>query len=710
MTSSSSSEQPLTAPDAKQHSHTVTAPFGASRDDVYYWMRDDERKAPAIIDYLNQENDYADQLLAPLSSFRDTLYEELVARINQEESSVPYRKRGWWYYSRFIKGQDYPLMARRRDSDGLSAQVLMAAHAEQDFSHEQILLDQNQLAEGKEFFSLGAAAISPDTRLIAWAEDDSGRRQFRIKVKEVGTDEVIDTGIAGVSGYIVWANDSRTFLYIENDPDTLLTKRVKKHVLGSAAAEDQVIYEEHDNSFYLGLSKTRDERFITLVHFSTDTTEMRYTSADHPTELQPLAPREEGLRYDADHYAGRWVISTNADGADNFKLMSAPSACTSRSEWQTLLDYDPEVVIEDVELFDGFMAIAERSNGLERLRLLFDDGEQRYVSADEPAYSMGLAANPEPESTLLRYGYTSLTTPSTVYELDLVSGERRQLKQQHVAGYTPDNYHTERLWITVRDGTEVPVSLVYRKGFVKDGSAALYQYGYGSYGMPMDPGFSSTRISLLDRGVVFAIAHVRGGAELGRQWYDAGRLLNKQNTFNDFIDITRDLVRQGYASAERVAAAGGSAGGLLMGTVANQAPELYRVMEAQVPFVDIVTTMLDPTIPLTTNEYHEWGNPEQPAYYDYMLSYSPYDNVSAQAYPALYIGTGLWDSQVQYWEPAKWVAKLRDMNTGKRPLVFRTNMEAGHGGKSGRFKRYEELAESYAFVLAQLDAVSLIHE
>lgn len=704
----SSAQQP-TAPDAEQRPHSVTTPFGVSRDDPYYWLRDDKREDPAVIAYLEQENAYTDQMLAPLAGFRDTLYEELIGRIDQQDASVPYRKRGWWYYSRFVEGQDYPLLARCRDSAAVDVEVLLNAHARHEFPDEQIMIDQNQLAQGKEFFSIGAAAVSPDTRLIAWAEDCSGRRQFSIKVKEIGGDAIIDTGITGVSGCIVWASDSRTFLYIENDPETLLTKRVKQHVLGRPASEDPVLYEELDNSFYLGLSKTRDERFITLVHFSTDTTELRYASADQPAVFTPLAPREEGLRYHADHYAGRWVISTNADGAENFKLMSAPSDCRSRSEWQALLDYDPRVVIEDVELFAGFMAIAERSNGLERIRLLFADGEQRYVGADEPAYSMGLMANPEPEATSLRYGYTSLTAPATVFEMDIASGERRQLKQQKVSGYTPDDYLTERLWVTVRDGTEVPVSLVYRKGFAQDGSAALYLGGYGSYGMPTDPGFSSTRVSLLDRGVVVALAHVRGGAELGRQWYDAGRLFHKQNTFNDFIDITRELIRQGYASADRVAAAGGSAGGLLIGAVANQAPELYRVLEAHVPFVDIVTTMLDPTIPLTTNEYHEWGNPEQPDYYDYMLRYSPYDNVDRQDYPALYVSTGLWDSQVQYWEPAKWVAKLRDCNTGERPLLLRTNMEAGHGGKSGRFKRYEELAESYAFVLEQLDAVAPVN-
>jgi oligopeptidase B len=416
-----------------------------------------------------------------------------------------------------------------------------------------------------------------------------------------------------------------------------------------------------------------------------------------------LAPRQRDVEYDADHLGDRWVIRTNDGGATNFKLVEAPTDATSRAQWKDLVAHDPDVFIEGVELFDGFLAIAERSDALERIRLRKADGSEEHVKADESAYSMGLAANPEPDSEWLRYSYTSMTTPATTYELNVRTGERRQLKQQPVPGYDPSQYVTERVWAPARDGrTRIPVTLVYRKGFAKDGTAPLLQYGYGSYGASMDPGFSATNVSLLDRGVVYALAHIRGGQEMGRAWYDDGKLLNKVNTFTDFIDVTDFLVKERYAAPDRVAAFGGSAGGLLVGAIANMAPEKYNVILSQVPFVDVVTTMLDPSIPLTTNEYDEWGNPENKEYYDYILRYSPYDNLEAKAYPAMFVGTGLWDSQVQYWEPAKYVARLRDLNTSDRPVVFRTNMEAGHGGKSGRFRQFRERAEMFAFMLDQL--------
>ncbi len=496
--------------------------------------------------------------------------------------------------------------------------------------------------------------------------------------------------------------------------------RVKKHVLGTPTSADELVYEETDDSFYMGIGRTRDDRYICIGVDSTVSSEMRCAPAADPREFTVLAARERDVEYDADHHAGRWVIRTNADDARNFKLMTAPSDATSRADWREWIGHDEDVFIDGFELFDGFTAIGERSGGLERIRLVRQalnspamDGrvpaqdaqdKHEYVKADEPAYSMGLATNSEPDTDWLRYSYTSLTTPDTTYELNTRTGERRLIKRQPVIGYDPDQYTTERLWATARDGVKVPVSLVYRTGFEKDGSAALLQYAYGSYGHSMDPGFNLPAVSLLDRGVVYAIAHIRGGQEMGRKWYDAGKLLNKKNTFNDFIDVTRFLVDEGYAAPDRVAAYGGSAGGLLMGAIANMSPESYEVILSQVPFVDVVTTMLDASIPLTTNEYDEWGNPEQKQYYDYMLSYSPYDNLAAQAYPATFVGTGLWDSQVQYWEPAKYIARLRDLNTSTEPVLFRTNMDAGHGGKSGRFRRYRELAEMYAFMLDRLDA------
>ena len=462
-----------------------------------------------------------------------------------------------------------------------------------------------------------------------------------------------------------------------------------------------------DDSFYMGIGRSRDDKFICISVESTVSSEQRCTPADRPGTFTVLAPRERDVEYSADHLDGRWVIRTNAPGADgkpakNFKIVTAPSDATSRTQWTDWVAHSDDVYIDGFELFDGFTAISERSQGLERLRLLRDDGKEEYVQADEPAYSMGLDVNSEHDTSWLRYSYTSMTTPATTYELNVETGERRQLKQQPVIGYDSRKYSTERVWVEARDGTRVPVSLVYRNGFEKNGTGALFQYAYGSYGLSMDPGFNSAAVSLLDRGVVYAIAHIRGGQEMGRDWYDQGKLLNKKNTFTDFIDVTDALVKQGYAAPDRVAASGGSAGGLLMGAIANMAPEKYRAIVSQVPFVDVVTTMLDPTIPLTTNEYDEWGNPEEKQFYDYMLTYSPYDNLKSQAYPAIFVGTGLWDSQVQYWEPAKYVARLRDLNTGTLPVVFRTNMEAGHGGKSGRFQRYRETAEYYAFVLDQL--------
>ncbi len=687
MTASANATPLPTPPDAPKRPHTVKAPFGAERQDPYYWLRDDERKDPQMLAYLEAENAYTDAVMAPLRPLEEKLYGEIVGRIKQDDASVPYRERGYWYYTRFETGKDYPIHARRKgDMD----------------APEEILLDVNVMAEGKGYFSVGDMEVSQDNRLLAWADDAVGRRQYTIRFKDLATGKVLEDVIEGVSPNVVWADDNKTLLYVENDPETLLTVRVKKHVLGTPASSDVLVYEEEDDSFYMGIGRTRDDRFITIGVESTVSSEQRYAPASDPTHFTVLAPRQRDVEYDADHYDGRWVIRTNADGAKNFKLATAPSDATSRAQWQDWVAHDPDVLVEGFELFDGFTAIAERAEALERVRLLFADGRSEFVKADEPAYSMGLSVNPEPETQWLRYSYTSLTTPATTYELNVVTGERKLLKQQPVIGYDPTQYQTERVWVNARDGARVPVSLVYKKGFRKDGSAALYQYAYGSYGMSMDPGFNLPVISLLDRGVVYAIAHIRGGEEMGRSWYEEGKLLNKQNTFNDFVDVTRALVEQGYAAKERVGASGGSAGGLLMGAVANQAPADYRVMVAQVPFVDVVTTMLDPSIPLTTNEYDEWGNPEQQQFYDYMLTYSPYDNVKAQAYPALFVGTGLWDSQVQYWEPAKWVARLRDENTGKHPLVFRTNMEAGHGGKSGRFRRYRELAETYAFVLDQL--------
>ena len=675
-----------TPPDAARKPHEVKAPFGATRSDDYYWLRDDKREDQAMLAYLKAENAYADAVLAPTKPLQEVLYNEIVGRIKQDDASVPYRKRGYWYYTRFEAGKDYPVQARRKGT--------MQAP-------EEVLLDVNAMAAGKGYFSVGDAQVSQDNTLLAWADDEVGRRQYVIRFKNLVTGEIYPDLISNASPNVVWADDNKTLFYVETDPETLLTVRVKTHVLGTPASADQLVYEEEDDSFYMGIGRTRDDRFICISVESTVSSEQRCAPAADPQAFTVLAPRERDVEYSADHLDGRWVIRTNWK-AKNFRLMTAPSAAASRAEWKDWVAHSDQVYIEGFELFDGFTAISERSEGLERLRLLRANGKEEYVKADEPAYSMGLDVNSEHDTPWLRYAYTSMTTPATTYELNVETGERRQLKQQPVIGYDASKYTTERVWVEARDGTRVPVSLVYRNGFEKNGKGALFQYAYGSYGLSMDPGFNSTAVSLLDRGVVYAIAHIRGGQEMGRDWYDNGKLLNKKNTFNDFIDVTDALVKQGYAAPDRVAASGGSAGGLLMGAIANLAPDKYRVIVSQVPFVDVVTTMLDPSIPLTTNEYDEWGNPEQKQYYDYILSYSPYDNIRKQEYPAIFVGTGLWDSQVQYWEPAKYVAKLRDENTGMLPVVFRTNMEAGHGGKSGRFRKYREAAEYYAFVLDQL--------
>ena len=689
-------------PDAAKKPHVVKAPHGAERQDEYYWLRDDKRENADMLGYLKAENAYADALLGPLKPVQDKLYEEIVARIKQDDASVPYRERGWWYYSRFEAGKDYPIHARRKDMTGIDARSILKANEAADFKDEEVLLEVNALAAGKDYYAIGGRTVSQDNRLMVYGDDTNGRRQYTLRVKNLETGETLADAIPGTAGYGVWADDNKTFFYIENDPETLLSTKVKKHVLGTDPKDDVLVYEETDDTFYMGVGRTRDDQFIVIGLDSTVSNETRYTSAAAPGAFQVLAPRARDVEYDADHHGGRWVIRTNDGGAKNFKIVTAADGSSSRKDWKDWIAHDPQVYVEGIELFDAYAAVAERSGGLERVRILKGDGASEYVKADETAYSMGLDANPEADSPWLRYSYTSLTTPATTYELNVQTGERRELKRQPVPGYDPANYVTERVWAPAKDGTKVPVSIVYRKGFEKNGKAAMLQYGYGSYGASMDPGFSVTTVSLLDRGMVYALAHIRGGQEMGRQWYEDGKLLNKKNTFTDFIDVTDYLVKQGYAAPDRVAALGGSAGGLLMGAIANMAPDTYKVILSQVPFVDVVTTMLDPTIPLTTNEYDEWGNPSLKPFYDYMLTYSPYDNLKAQAYPATFIGTGLWDSQVQYWEPAKYVARLRDLNTSKAPVVFRINMEAGHGGKSGRFRRYREQAEMYAFMLDQL--------
>jgi oligopeptidase B len=565
------------------------------------------------------------------------------------------------------------------------------------------MLNEPEMAKGHGFFAVSDWAVSRDNRLLAFVEDTIGRRQYTLKVKDLATGKMLADQITNIEPNVIWADDNKTIFYIEKDPVTLLSKRVKAHVLGTPASADKLVYEEKDDSFYMGVGRTADDKYICIGVQSTVSNEQRCTSAAKPGEWTVLAPREREFRYQADHVGDRWIIRTNVN-APNYKLVTVSDADAAKGKagWRDLVPHSADAFIEGFQPFDGFIAIEERSGGNKRLRVLANDGKSSFVQADEPAYTMSLQDNAEVATTKLRYTYDSLTTPQLTYELDMATRQRTLLKRTPSPNYDPSQYVTERVWATARDGTKVPVSLVYKKGFKRDGSAAMLQYAYGSYGISTDPAWSPTVPSLLDRGMVYAIAHIRGGQEMGRAWYDAGHLKTKKNSFTDFIDVTRYLVSQGYAAKGRVAAAGGSAGGLLMGGITNMAPEDYRVIIAQVPFVDAVTTMLDPTIPLTSNEYDEWGNPEKADFYDYILSYSPYDNVAKKDYPALFVGTGFWDSQVQYYEPAKWVAKLRANKTDSNPLVFRVNMEAGHGGKSGRFERFKSIAEYYAFMLDQL--------
>lgn len=671
-------------PQAAKRPFTVTSPHG-NRQDPWYWLRDDERKNPEVLAYLEAENAWAKAYEAQYAPLVDKLFAEILGRIKQDDSTVPVRDRGYWYYTRFEEGKEHPIHCRRADAAG---------------ALEEVLLDVNRMAEGHAFFQVADFEVSDDNRLLAWLEDTVGRRQYVLKVKDLESGEILLPGIERVSSF-AWAADNRTLFYVENHPVTLLSYRVKKHVLGTDPASDPVVYEEQDPSFYTGIGRTGSRRFLLIGLSSTEASEFRFLEADRPDgAFRVFLPRERGHLYQPEHVGDAWFVRSNWQ-APNFRIMRVPLGSEGQRErWQDFVPHREDAFIDGFQAFTRFLLVAERSDGLRQLRIKPMDGSSWLIAADDPAYTMALGDNREQDTDKVRYLYTSLTTPNSVFELDVRTGERTLLKQDPVLGdFSPANYQSERLWVPARDGEKIPVSLVYRKGFRRNGSAPLYLHGYGAYGASRDPSFSSVRLSLLDRGFVFAIAHVRGGQELGRRWYEAGRLLNKMNTFTDFIDVAEYLVKEGYAAKDKVFAMGGSAGGLLIGAVANMAPQLFAGMAAHVPFVDVVTTMLDESIPLTTNEFDEWGNPKEKVYYEYMLSYSPYDNVRPQAYPPLYVTTGLWDSQVQYWEPAKWVAKLRATRTNDAPILFRTQMEAGHGGRSGRFQRLREVAEEYAFFL-----------
>ena len=677
--------QPTTPPVAAVRPHRIESPQGARQDD-YYWLRDDTRSNPEVLGYLKAENAYADKVLAHTVPLQKQIYEEVIGRIKQDDTTVPFRRKGYWYYRRYDTGKEYPVYARKPRS--LDAP-------------EEVMLDANELGKQQSFYLVGSWAVSPDNRLLAWTEDTVGRRQYTLRVKRLDTGEVLAEKIPSLQPEVVWAADSRTLLYIANDPTTLLGNKVKKHVLNTDPAQDPLVFEQADTTFYTGIFATKDERYLVIQSHSTVSSEAQVARSEDPElRFNTLIPRERDHEYEVEHVGARWIIRTNWR-AKNFRIVTVDeNNVGDRGAWHDLLAHRDDSFIDGFDVFKDFLAVEEHSNGLSNIRVLPWKGQSYLIDSPEAAYTTRLRDNAEFETKLLRYTYTSLTTPLSTYDFDVSTDKKLLLKQEPVlGGFDQRNYVTEHLWATARDGTKVPISLVYRRGFTKDGTAPLLQYGYGSYGISTDPAFSYTVVSLLDRGFVYAIAHVRGGQEMGRSWYENGKLLNKRNTFTDFVDVTRFLVREKYVAPDRAFAMGGSAGGLLMGAVANIAPGDYRGILASVPFVDVVTTMLDESIPLTTNEFDEWGNPKNQPFYDYMLAYSPYDNVTARAYPALFVSTGLWDSQVQYYEPAKWVAKLRRFKTDHNPLLFRIHMQAGHGGKSGRYQKYHDIAEQYAFIV-----------
>jgi len=679
----------MSTPRAAQKPHTVKSPFG-ERQDPWYWLRDDERQNPEMLAYLKAENDYLAAVMAPHREVEQKIYDEIIGRLKQDDSSVPQRRNGYWYYSRYETGKQYPIYARKKGS--LDAT-------------EEIIVDGNERATGREFYQLAELEVSVDGRWAAIAEDFVGRRQYEVRIKDLQSGEFLPDVLTNVEANLAWANDNATLLYIRKDPQTLLGNAVYKHRRGTEMASDQLVYQQEDDSFYMGIGKSKTDRFLFIVSQSTVSSEYQYADANDATlSFKVALPRERDHEYQLEDIGDRFIIRTNWQ-AKNFRIVEVPKATVGdRKTWKDIVAHRDDAFIGGFETFDNYLAVSERSGGLQKLRVRSWDGKKNFLmDAADPAFVMALGNNTEQNTTLLRYIYTSPTTPASTYDYDMTTGERRLLKQEPVlGGFDASKYAADFRFATARDGTKIPVTLLYRRGTPLDGTAPVYQYAYGSYGITSEPSFRSPVLSLVDRGFVYAIAHIRGGQEMGRSWYENGKLLNKKNTFTDFVDVTRYLVAEKIADPKRVFGMGGSAGGLLMGAVANIAPSEYKALVAHVPFVDVVTTMLDESIPLTTNEFDEWGNPgKDRAAYDYMLSYSPYDQVSPRHYPAMLVTSGLWDSQVQYWEPTKWVAKLRSVKTDRNPLLLRTNMEAGHGGKSGRFERYREVAEEYAFILWQ---------
>ncbi len=657
--------------------------FNDIRIDNYYWLK--ERENPEVIEYLKQENKYTEEKLKHTEGLQENLFKEMKARIKEDDSSAPLYYNGYYYITRNEQGKEYPIIVRKKHLN----------------DEEEVLLECNEMAKPYDYFELGDYDVSPNNKILAYSTDTVSRRLYTIYLKDLTGEKTYEEKIPNTTGTIVWANDNKTIYYTLQDTETLRPYRVMKHRLGTPIEEDVLVYEEKDEVFSTGISKSKSNKYIIIGSYSTLTQEYRLIDAnntDAPITL--FAPRQKGLEYDIYHHENEFIIRTNKD-AENFRIMTCSESKTLPKDWKEFTPYNPEVLTEELEIFKDYLVVSERKKGLTQLKVInLNTKADYYISFNDEAYTAYIGYNPEYDTTTLRYGYTSLTTPATLYAQNMTTKEQEIIKQEEVVGgHNPEDYISKRLYATSRDGKQIPISIVYKKTTQLNNQTPLLQYGYGSYGVNVEPNFSKSLLSLLNRGFVYAIAHVRGSQTLGREWYEDGKFLKKKNTFFDFIDCSKYLIQEGYTSPEHLYAEGGSAGGLLMGAIANYNPELYKGIIAQVPFVDVLTTMLDPSIPLTTGEYEEWGNPNEEEYYFYIKSYSPYDNVEEKEYPNMLVTTGLHDSQVQYWEPAKWVAKLRELKTDNHTLLLKTNMEAGHGGASGRFEYLKEVALNFAFLL-----------
>lgn len=684
----------LAAPDASKKDSVLTI-HGDSRIDPYFWMRlTDEQKVAEtpdtqtqnVLDYLNSENKYTEKVMKGTEKLQEKLYEEIVGRIKETDESLPYFKNGYWYYTRYEEGQEYPIYCRKKES--LDAD-------------EEIMLNVNALAEGHDYYAATGLEVSPDNTILAFGEDTLSRRVYHIRFKNLETGEFLDDKLDNTTGGGAWANDNQTFFYTTKNKVSLLSEKIYRHTLGDNPTTDKLVYAEKDPAFYLNVYKSKSDQYIIIGEQSTLANDYHILNANKPNgKFRQFTPREEVHEYSIDHFEDKFYIVTNWN-APNFRLMETSENATSKRNWKEVISHREDVLLNGIEVFQDYMVVSERSNALTLLKVINQNtGEEHYLDFDEEAYVAYISTNPEFDTNTLRFGYSSLTTPNSIYDYNMETREKELMKQQEVVGgHNPGDYVTERFFVEARDNVKVPVTVVYKKTVEKSPETPLLLYSYGSYGSSTDPRFNSSMLSLMDRGFIYALAHIRGGQEMGRQWYEDGKMFNKINTFTDFIDVAKHLEENGYSSAPHMYARGGSAGGLLMGAVVNMAPQQFNGVIAAVPFVDVVSTMLDETIPLTTNEFDEWGNPKNEDSYFYMLSYSPYDNVKEQEYPNMLVTTGLFDSQVQYWEPAKWVAKLRDKKTGNNVLLLKTNMKAGHGGASGRFERYKQTALEYAFLL-----------